>query len=322
MATKPSSKPQATRNRFRLSHRAARNVWLAMLLLPPVLFFFVFEIMPMASALMYSFYRWEGIGRAGFAGLENFRRVLFDQPFQRWTINAFTNNVIVFVTLMIVQNGLALFIAMLLANNPRGTRFYQVVFFLPVTLALVLVGFQWRLFLHPLIGIVNRLLDTVGLDAWAQPWLGQESTALFAIIMVNAWRWVGFPIIVFLAAIRSIPEEYFEAARLDGASEWHVARYVTWPLIAPAVTIIVILTFIGSFNWFDLPYVMAGLDGPPARSTDVLALYFYRTAFGEVSGGIQDFGRGSALAVLLFLFVLIVSVIWTRILRKREVELS
>jgi raffinose/stachyose/melibiose transport system permease protein len=317
-----ATRPPVTRNRFQLSHRAARSVWLSILLVPPVLFFAVFEILPMVSALMFSLYRWEGIGRAGFAGLENFRRVLFDAPFQRWTINAFTNNAIVFVTLMIVQNGTALLLALLLANNPRGTRFYQVVFFLPVTLALVLVGFQWRLFLHPLIGIVNRLLETVGLDAWAQPWLGQESTALYAIILVNAWRWMGFPIIVFLAAIRSIPEEYFEAARLDGASEWHVARFVTWPLIAPAVTIIVILTFIGSFNWFDLPYVMAGVDGPPGRSTDVLALYFYRTAFGEVSGGIQDFGRGSALAVLLFLFVLTVSVTWTRMLRKREVELS
>lgn len=276
----------------------------------------------MISALVYSFYEWEGIGRVGFAGLENFRRVLFERPFQDWTINAFWNNVVVFVTLMIVQNGVALLLAILLSANPRGTRFYQVVFFLPVTLSLVLVGFQWKLFLNPMIGIVNQMLRTLGLEALAQPWLGQESTALFSIIIVNAWRWLGFPIIVFLAAIRSIPQEYFEAARIDGANEWQVVRHVTWPLIAPAITIIVILTFIGSFNWFDLPYVMAGVDGPPGRATDVLALYFYRTAFGEVAGGIQDFGRGSALAVLMFLFILIVSVIWTRILRRREVELS
>lgn len=307
---------------IRLSPRAGRTLWLATLLVPPAVFFLVFEIIPMISALIYSFYRWEGIGRVGFAGFDNFRRVLFEQPFSGWTFNAFWNNVVVFVTLMVVQNGVALFLAILLGANPRGTRFYQVVFFLPVTLALVLVGFQWKLFLNPLIGLVNQILGAVGLGALAQPWLGQESTALLSIIFVNAWRWLGFPIIVFLAAIRSIPQDYFEAARLDGANEWHVARHVTWPLIAPAVTIIVILTFIGSFNWFDLPYVMAGLDGPPGRSTDVLALYFYRTAFGEVSGGLQDFGRGSALAVLLFLFVLVVAVIWTRILRKREVELT
>ena len=308
--------------RFQLSRRASRALWLTSLLLPPALFFIVFEIYPMISALIYSFYKWEGIGRTGFAGFENFRRVLFDEPFRSWTFNAFRNNIIVFVSLMVVQNLVALILALILGSNPRGTRFYQVVFFLPVTLALVLVGFQWKLFLNPLIGLVNKVLEFIGLGMLAQPWLGQESTALYAIILVNAWRWVGFPTIVFLAGIRSIPQEYFEAARLDGANEWHVARHVTWPLIAPAVTIIVILTFIGSFNWFDLPYAMAGVDGQPGRSTDVLALYFYRTAFGEVSGGLQDFGRGSALAVLLFLFVLVISIIWTRILRHREVELS
>ncbi len=309
-------------SRFTLPYRSRRILWLATLLVPPLLFFLTFVVYPMVTALIYSLYEWEGIGRVGFAGLENFRKLLFDQPFQGWTLNAFWHNVIVFVTLMIVQNGVALLLALLLGNDPWGTRFYQVVFFLPVTLALVLVGFQWRLFLNPLIGIVNRFFDVVGLEALSQPWLGQASTALFALIIVNAWRWVGFPTIVFLAAIRSIPYEYFEAARLDGANEWHVARHVTWPLIAPAVTIIVILTFIGSFNWFDLPYVMAGVDGPPGRATDVLGLYFYRTAFGEVSGGIQDFGRGSALAVLMFLFILLVSTFWTRILRSREVELS
>jgi raffinose/stachyose/melibiose transport system permease protein len=321
MASSPRRGAPGTKS-IRLSPRAGRTLWLAALLVPPTVFFLVFEVIPMVSVLIYSFYRWEGIGRVGFAGLDNFRRVLFEQPFQGWTINAFRNNVVVFLTLMVVQNGVALFLAILLAGNPRGTRFYQVVFFLPVTLSLVLIGFQWRLFLNPLTGLVNHLLGAVGLGALAQPWLGQESTALFSIIFVSAWRWLGFPTIVFLAAIRSIPQDYFEAARLDGASEWHVARHVIWPLIAPAVTIVVILTFIGTFNWFDLPFVMAGLHGSPARSTDVLALYFYRTAFGETAGALQDFGRGSALAVLLFVFVLVVAVIWTRVLRKREVELT
>ena len=297
-------------------------MWLVTLLLPPLIFFIVFLVIPIVSALIFSLYEWQGIARGGFAGLENFRKLLFEQPWQDWTFNAFWHNVIVFVTLMVVQNGLALVLALLLAREPRGTRIYQVVFFLPVTLALVLVGFQWKLFLNPLFGIVNRILDAVGLEALSQPWLGQESTALMTLILVNAWRWLGFPTIVFLAGIRSIPKEYFEAARLDGANEWHVARHVTWPLIAPAVTIIVVLTFIGSFNWFDLPFVMAGLDGPPGRATDVLGLYFYRTAFGEVAAGLQDFGLGSALAVLMFLFILSVSVVWTRILRSREVELS
>lgn len=314
--------PPSPARRVRLSRQTRHNLWLAALLGPPLIFFCVFVVYPLASALVFSLYSWEGVKRGGFIGLENFRRLLFQQPFQGWTLNAFWHNIIVFTVLMIVQNGIALLLAMILAREPRGTRFYQVVFFLPVTLALVLVGFQWKLFLNPLFGIVNKLFDSVGLEALSQPWLGQTSTALISLILVNAWRWIGFPTLVFLAGIRAIPAEYFEAARLDGANEWQLARSITWPLLAPAVTIIVILTFIGSFNWFDLPYVMAGVDGPPARSTDVLGLFFYRTAFGEVSSGIQDFGRGSALAVLMFIFILVVSIVWTRVLRGREVELS
>ena len=312
--------PAEAKSRFGRRHQ--RILWLAALLAPPAIFFCIFVVYPIVSALVFSLFEWQGVSRRGFAGLGNFQRLLGQQPFAGWTLNAFVHNVIVFASLMVVQNGVALVLAWLLAYDPRGTRFYQVVFFLPVTLALVLVGFQWKLFLNPLFGIVNRALDAVGLDSLSQPWLGQPDTALGALILVNAWRWLGFPTIVFLAGIRSIPEEYFEAARLDGANEWHVARYITWPLLAPSVTIIVILTFIGSFNWFDLPYVMAGVDGPPARSTDVLGLYFYRIAFGEVSSGIQDFGLGSALATLMFFFILIVSVVWTRILRAREVELQ
>ncbi|MBI3961772.1 MAG: sugar ABC transporter permease [Deinococcus sp.] len=307
---------------FRLSRRGNRALWLAMLLVPPALFFTVFVAYPIASALVYSFYGWVGVRRTTFVGLANFQRLLGQQPFQGWTINAFWHNVIVFVILLIIQDGLALLLAILLARNPRGTRFYQAVFFLPVTLSLVIVGFQWKLFLNPIFGIVNKLLRVAGLGALAQPWLGQAETALLALILVNAWRWLGFPTMVFLAGIRAIPEEYFEAARLDGANEWQVVRHVTWPLLAPAVTIIVILTFIGSFNWFELPYVMAGVDGPPNRSTDVLGLYFYRTAFGEISAGLQEFGLGSALAVLMFSVILTVSIVWTRILRRREVELA
>ena len=95
---------------------------------------------------------------------------------------------------------------------------------------------------------------------------------------------------------------------------------IIWPLVAPATTIAVILMFIGSFNWFELPYIMTGLDGSPGGATDVLGLYFYRTAFGSPTSGLQDFGRGSALAVLMFAFIIVVATWWTRMLRRREIE--
>ena len=299
-----------------------RLLWLVFLLFPPAAIMIVFVFLPMASALLYSVYDWNGLVRGEFVGLENFRTILFD-PNRNWFLfNAFKNNVIVFVALMIVQNGTALVIAFFLAREPKGARVYQVVFFLPVILSTVIIGFQWKMFLNPIFGLVNKGLNAVGLSDWALPWLGLPETALPSLILVNAWAWVGFPALVFLAAIHRIPKDLIEAARLDGASEWRIARDIIWPLMAPAVTIIVVLTFIGAFNWFELPFIMSGLDGAPAYSTDMLGLLFYRTAFGSISAGGTEFGVGSALAVLIFLFVFVVSIIATRALTAREVELG
>ncbi|WP_245557659.1 carbohydrate ABC transporter permease [Deinococcus peraridilitoris] len=276
-------------------------------------------ILPILSAFWYSVYDWDGLRRTEYIGLQNFRTVLFTPPYSTTTYTAFGHNVIVFLTLMVVQNGTAFFLAYFLSKQFRGFRFHQVVVFLPVILSTIIIGVQWKLLLNPLFGAFNMALSALNLSHLAQPWLGQESTALPALMLVNTWHWVGFPTLVFLAAIQRIPTELIEAARLDGASEGVLLRRIVWPLIAPAVTIIVILTFIGAFNWFELPYIMAGLDGP--YGTDVLGLYFYRTAFGNVGSSFQNFGLGSALAVLMFLFILICSVILTRILRRRETEL-
>lgn len=296
------------------------RLWLAFLLAPPLLLMAVFVVYPLLTALAYSFYQWNGLARGGFAGLENFRLVLFQEPFSSWTYRAFAHNVVVFASLMVVQNGLAYLIAFGLFKGLPGHRFHQVAVFLPVILSTVIVGFLWKLFLNPIFGLVNQALMAIGLGDWALPWLGHPGTALASLIAVNAWHWIGFPALIFLAAMQRIPREVIEAARLDGAGDLVLMRRVIWPLVAPATTIAVILMFIGSFNWFELPYVMTGLDGSPGGATDVLGLYFYRTAFGNVGSGLQDFGRGSALAVLMFAFIIAVATWWTRALRRREIE--
>jgi len=303
-----------------LPSRWSLKLWIAALIAPAAIVMIVFVIVPIATALAYSLYAWNGGARAGFVGLENFRQVLFSQPFAGWTLRAFWHNIVVFVSLMALQNGTAYFIAFCLLKTLPGHRFHQVAVFLPVILSTVIIGALWKLLLNPIFGLVNTGLRAIGLDFLALPWLGQESTALGALIFVNAWHWVGFPALLFLAAMQRIPKEVLEAARLDGAGDWMLMRRIVWPLVAPATTIAVVLMFIGSFNWFELPYVMTGLDGSPGGATDVLGLYFYRTAFGAVSSGLQDFGRGSALAVLMFLFIIVVSTLFTRALRKREIE--
>lgn len=302
------------------AHDLGRRFWIAALLAPALLLVSAFVILPLASAFLYSLYSWNGLARGPFSGLENFRLVLTQEPFASWTYRALLHNAVVFVALMAVQNGAAFLLAFLLLKALPGHRFHRVAIFLPVVLSSVIVGAMWKLFLNPIFGLVNQALVTLGFASLAQPWLGQPSTALGSLVLVNAWHWLGFPALVYLAGMQRISRESLEAARLDGASDWQMMTRIVWPLVAPATTVVVILTFIGSFNWFEIPYVMTGLDGSPGSTTDVLGLYFCRTAFGNPTAGLQDFGRASALAVLMFIGIAAVSVVWTRALRRREIQ--
>jgi len=312
--------PRVSPLRPRLSYHAARGLWVAAFLAPALVLFTVFLAYPIVGAMAYSLYHWDGLVRGGFAGLANFRRLFTAYPYQERMLNAFWHNVVVFALTMIIQNGMGLVFAVLLAGRTWGARAYRAIFFMPVVLSLVVVGFLWELFLNPIWGVVNKLLVLGGLGALARPWLGDPHTALLSLILVNAWRWVGFPTIVFLAGIQAIPDEYLEAARLDGAGPAAMFRKVVFPLLAPQVNIIVILTFIGAFNWFELPYVMQGVTGEPFHSTDVLGLLFYRSAFGAVDTGNPDVGLGSAIAVVMFVLILVTSGLGAVYLRRREVE--
>jgi raffinose/stachyose/melibiose transport system permease protein len=298
--------------------RFERGFWLVVFLLPALLLMAVFTLWPAVSALGYSLYNWTSFRREEFVGLQNFVR-LFSFPFLDAFLNALKNNALAFVGLMVFQNGLGLLLAYALWRQPPLFKFFRATVFLPVILSLVVVGFLWLLFLDPMIGPLTRLANGAGINPFAP--LGDPSQALLTLILVNAWRWVGFPTLVFLAGMNSIPEEYYEAARLDGASEQQLFRHITLPLLAPAFTIVVILTFIGSMEWFELPYVMAGVVGNPGGATDTLALMFYRLAFGAASESTSNVGIAAAVSVVLFVLVGLGSALGSMLLRRREVEL-
>src|SRR5215469_12519978 len=214
------------RARFRLPRR--RTLWIVFLMLPAALTMSVFVLWPLLSALLLSFYSFNGLRPDAFIGFENFRRVLIEQPFSDWTYNAFGHDVIVFIALMVFENGTAFLLAFALLKALPGHRVHQVIVFLPVVLSAVIVGFLWKLFLHPLFGLVNQSLALVGLPARA--WLGDESTALGSIIFANAWHWLGFPTLVLLAGMQRISRETLEAARLDGATDRVLLTRIIWPL--------------------------------------------------------------------------------------------
>ena len=290
--------------------------WLILaLILPALLLYTTFIVYPLASALQYSLFDWKGTTRGGFVGLGNFAELFTTYPFNEQLGRAFLHNVAFFVGTMLVQNTAGLAFAVLLYRNRRGKRFLQTCYTLPYLVSPLVVGYLWSLMLSPTFGPVNALLRSAGLDALALPWLGDPRTALPVVILVNAWQWLGFPMLLFGAALAGIPDEYGEAARTDGASEWRTFWHVTFPLLTPAVGTVTVLTFVGNFNVFGLVYAMGGSEGGPAGSTDVLGLLFYRTAF---QGGVDAIGRSSALAVLMFAFIFGTSVLVNRFMRKRE----
>lgn len=297
--------------------RSERSLWLVIFLLPALLLMVTFTLWPALTALGYSFYSWTSFKREAFVGFENFQRLL-NFPFRDAFLGAVGHNLLAFAGLMAIQNGLGLLLAYALWRQPPFFKFFRATVFLPVILSLVVVGFLWLLFLDPLIGPITKLANSLGATTFAP--LGEPRYALLTLILVNSWRWVGFPTLVFLAGMNNISEEYYEAARLDGATEGQIFRRITLPLLAPAFTIIVILTFIGAMEWFELPYVMAGVSGNPGGATDTMALMFYRLAFGAASEATSNVGVAAAISVILFIIVGFGSAIGSSILRRREVE--
>ena len=169
------------------AHNLGRRFWIAALLAPALLIVSAFVILPLASAFLYSLYSWNGLARGPFSGLENFRLVLTQEPFASWTYRALLHNAVVFVALIAVQNGAAFLLAFLLKALP-GHRYHRVAIFLPVVLSSVIVGAMWKLFLNLIFGLVNQALVALGFASLAQPWLGQPSTALGSLVLVNTWH--------------------------------------------------------------------------------------------------------------------------------------
>ncbi len=312
VALPPATKPKLLKKRRKLG-----LFWrLLPFWLPAFILYSLFIVWPLINAVSYSLFEWEGLRRGSFVGLQNFVTLLTEDPWRSDLWRAFRHNIYFFAGTMLAQNTVALFFAVLISRVRRGRQFWQNLFFVPHVLATVLVGFLWDLILNPLFGPLNNALRAVGLGQLAVPWLGLPETALPTIIAVNAWAWLGFPMMLFLANLGGIPDSYREAARLDGAGGWQVFRHIELPLLRPSIVIVAVLTFIGNFNAFELIFVMAGSSGSPGGATDVLGTYFYRTAFG---GGPNRIALGSALAVMMFGFVAIVS--WTalRIFNRNRV---
>lgn len=295
-----------------------KNAYLLMVL-PAVILYTVFVAYPFISSIFLSFYDWPGVGPKKFIGLGNYRMILtgFMKP---EFFGAITHNAIFFVWSWILAIVPGLFFAFCLFAGLRGTNAFKVIFFFPNVLAVVVVGFLFSLLLNPQWGLINALLRVLGLGAWAKPWLGETKYAFPTIIVVTAWRGLGFYILVFLAAMTSVSRDEIEAARLDGASEARICWSVLMPHLTPSIVTCSILKFIWTFNIFDIVYAMEGSQGGPNYSTDVLGTLFYRMAFGGLGSSVVGMGLGATVVTLIFAVIFPVSVLYVFILDKRMGE--
>jgi raffinose/stachyose/melibiose transport system permease protein len=281
----------------------------------------VFVLYPAASAFVLSLYDWTGIGRdRRFVGLANFREMLASAEF--WA--ALSHTTAFFVAMVAFQSTAGLFLAILLNARPRFHAVYRTVLFLPVTLSLVNTGFIWQLMLSTQFGLVNPLLRAAGLGSLARPWLADPATALPAVILVQAWQWIGLPIVVFLAGLQGVPRELEEAAALDGAGAWARFRRVVFPHLAPAFTAMTVLAFIRMFKVFDVVYVLQGPTGSPLGRTSTLGTLIYTSAFGEGGAYSATFRMSYAMAIAVAssLLLLGLSAALVTALRRRERDLA
>ncbi len=318
MTTTPAQTAPAEAGQRRRRHAtAALPTPVALLFIAPAaVLFAVFVLYPMITAVTYSMYSWRGTSQESFVGLANFVQLFTAEPYRTAVPRAFGHNLLMFAGAMVVQNSVGLLLAVILHRRARFRRLFQVLYTMPYLVSPLVVGYLWSLLLSPLFGPVNAALEAVGLGSLALPWLGTPTTALWVVVLVTAWQWVGFPLLLYGAALGGLPPELDEAAELDGASARQRFFAVTLPLLTPIIGTVSVLTFIFAMEAFPIPYALGGSTGSPAGATDVMSLVFYRTAFE--SGSSNAIGTSSAIAILLFLFIFGLSIAFTRWFRRTE----
>ncbi len=286
------SLPAERRSPFRLVRRMALYLWV----LPAIALYGLFTLVPLVSGLYLATLRWDGIKDPEFIGLDNFRRMAHDTKL----IDAFQHNLIYAAGTVSGKIVISLGLALLLHRSMRGRSIYRTALFLPVVMSFVVVGILWTWIYNNDFGLVNELLRSVGLGGITRDWLGDTQFALWALIVVDIWKWYGFHMVIFLAGLQTIPPDLYEAASLDGASAWNKLIRITLPLLRPVMLVNVTLSLLGALNVFDIPFVMT--EGGPANSTNVLALNTYVQAFQ-----FNRLGYGAAMSYAIFLFISLIA---------------
>jgi raffinose/stachyose/melibiose transport system permease protein len=276
---------------------------IALFFLPGFVFLFLFVIGPVAQAGYYSFYKWNGLGPLeNFVGVENYYRALTHQVFQQ----AMLHNLMIMFLSLTLQLPLAMFLALLLVRgNLRFQRFWRAIFFIPFVFSEPIVAYIWLFVYHPHSGMVNTVFSQLIPGFQNQAWLGNQSTVLPALFFVVTWKYFGLHMLLYMAGIQNINADIEDAARIDGAGEAQVLRYVTFPMMLPTIQLTVFLSMLGSLQLFGIILLMT--RGGPAYASELIVTYIYKFGLQRL-----NLGYGSAASVILFLIALLFSLGYQR----------
>jgi multiple sugar transport system permease protein len=289
--------------------------------LPQLILFAVFLLVPVGYGLYLSLHRWHVLANTHpWVGFANYRAALNDDIF--WLA---LRNTIWFVVLAVpLGNAVSLGLALGLNGLRRGSVFYKIALYLPVIISISVVAVLWRWLYNTEVGLLNQslkmLVDSLrGMGmSWIAPykpipWLANPAWVMPSIALMSIWWTAGANMILYLAGLGNIPDDYHEAARIDGASDMQRFRHITWPLLRPTLLFCLVISVLGSFQVFGQSYVLFAPGSGPARSGLTLALYMYQQGFNQ-----YEIGYGAAIAYLLFLFVLVLTAFQFRLFNSER----
>ena len=297
---------QSGSQKRKLMQRVVQHRWVYLFMLPSLILTAMFTLYPIFASFYYSLFQWSGFtSDAFYIGTQNYADVVVDNRF--W--NAFKNSFVFMLSSVPIKLSLALVIAIIL--NDRALRLapvFRTMFFVPVVTTTAIVGIVMTFIMSPFNGPINTIMLDLGLIARPIDFLGDPKISLFSVVGVEIWKWLGNPMIYWLAALQTIPSSLYEAAEVDGANWWRKFFFITMPLLKPFAIVIVLITAVGTLNVFALVQTMTG--GGPYFSSEVMEVYIYRTAFGAANSmTLPRLGYASAAAAFFGVSVMFLATI-------------
>lgn len=285
-----------------------RRAFPYLMCLPAVILFTLFVILPFVEGCRVSFFKWDGFSNMKWVGLKNYANVMHDDVF--WL--AMKNTFVYAILVTVMKNVIALALAYVLARKFPLRTLFRTGIYMPVTLSYVVIGALWTWIYNPTFGLLNAILKALGLEHLIVGWLSDSRVALYSVVAVDVWKWIGYHMVLYLAGLQAISQDLYEAAALDGANGWQKFVNITIPQLNSTIVVNVLMSLTGAFaSNFDIVNILTG--GGPMHATEVSLTYIMTTAFKY-----NSMGKANAMSMILFLLVFLFGFAQLRIMSRED----